>query len=83
MKDFKPLNNKVLVREIVDPEPEGLILAPRGRSYRGTVINVGEKVEDIKVGDEVFYRHTALETVRIGEETFLVLNRDADIYGIV
>ena len=83
MKDFQPLDKKVLVKEIIDPEPEGLILAPRGRSYRGIILKVGEAVKDLKEGDEIYYRHIPTETVRIGEETLLVLNRDADIYGIV
>lgn len=70
---MKPLNDNVLVDPIHDREI-GLIYTPEAHKLpptTGMVIAVGDKVQDCKVGDKVFFQRGKLKIEVSGKELYL------------
>jgi chaperonin GroES len=87
-KRFRPLGTVMLVRQ-VDPEkqtPAGLIIiddvAKKDVPAQGTVLAVGNKVVDIKVGEEIEFGKYAGTEFRLNGETLLLMRED-EVLGIL
>ena len=79
---MKPLKKKVLIESIPDEQltSSGIeIVSPRTKSFlKGKVLKIGEGVEEVKLGDSVFYSASAFEEV---EEWHLI--HESDIFVIL
>jgi len=76
----QPLFNQVLIEpdEKVDKTGISLPKSMREKPMRGQVVSVGRKVEDLKVGDAVYFRRYAGDPVEVelGRELLLIAEDD-------
>jgi chaperonin GroES len=89
MPPVKPLNDNVLIKR--DPLPKskvGSIYLPESYAGaihkvrdRGSIVAIGDKVTQVKIGDRVIFGRFAYQDFDKGEE--LILVRESDILGII
>lgn len=86
---FKPIGERVLVREIKVEEKtaSGIILPGANDREKPNIAEViavgkGEKLEDIKVGERVLYSKFSGTEIKDGEEKYLILSIE-DILAVV
>jgi chaperonin GroES len=82
---FKPLSDRLVVKEVVqDQKVGGLIMPEKINStiyYRkGEVVEVGDEVKDLKVGQQVIFGKQSGMPLDLVEGSFLLM-REAEIYG--
>jgi len=84
--NFKPYKNRILVkRKEEKTTASGIIVATdasREKPLQGTVMATGKEVEDIKVGDTVYFNRYSGSDVTIEGEDFILLTTD-DIQGVI
>jgi chaperonin GroES len=73
----KVLGNRVLIKleEVKTKTESGLILTPEVQEKKttGTVVSVGGKVEEVQVGDLVFYNKYSGTEIGIKGEKFVIV----------
>lgn len=82
---IKPLGKRVIIKQDIAPEKsEGGIYLPGSddnKLSQGSIVAVGMKVEDVKLGDVVIFgKYTGTE-IEHDKETYLVVN-ESDIIGV-
>ena len=84
-KNFQPLGDRVFVTYTEEMErTSGGIYVPdtaKEKPQRGTVLAIGKKVENVKVGDQVLFDKYSGSKLRIDDEDCLIL-KEEDILGI-
>lgn len=93
--DFKPLNDRILVKR-VDEESvtSGGILIPdtaKEKPLKGTVVAVGSGARndsgdlipmELKVGDVVYFNKWGSTEIKVNGEDFLVM-KESDVIGVL
>lgn len=89
----QPLRDRIIVRQDAtreDVSPMGIVIAAskgivesqKQLGRRGTVIAIGPKVYELKVGDRVLYGEFAHHEYREAGSTYQVL-QEADVAGVI
>lgn len=81
---IKPLRNYIVVRPTVRQISDVLVVENKEKFNRGTIVAIGPKVTDARVGDFVIYGNgTYLDFPKIQHEgeTFQMI-QEADIAGV-
>lgn len=83
---IKPIGNRILIkaRKIEEKRASGIIIATETKELNniGEVIEIGEKVTEIKKGDSVVYSKYNAEGIKQDGENYFIVNVD-DILAIV
>ncbi|MEM2153898.1 MAG: co-chaperone GroES [Nitrososphaeria archaeon] len=78
--NVKILGDRVLVKEVEEEEKttQGLVLVRHNTSevVRGIVQAVGEKVQEVKVGETVLYRPLSGQKITLEGEEFRILSEE-------
>jgi len=86
MASVKPLGKRLLVKRLEAQTTKGGIYLPESaqeKPKQGTVVALGEKVSDLKVGDQIYFSSYAGSEVSVsGEEGHLILPID-DVLCVV
>lgn len=88
MKKIKAINNHVLVKEIIQKEEvtqNGLVIPQTVKvepQKYGEVLSIGEKVNNVSVGDIVVFHQSGGQVILIEKEIQRILKND-EIYGIL
>lgn len=80
----KPRNEWVLVRRLQQGEQkvgELFIPADEKRSTTGIVEDIGSKVQDLQIGDNVIFTNFAMDVEVLGDDLTLV--REEEVYAIL
>lgn len=84
--NFKPLGERVLVKrtEVESKTASGIILvdSAKEKPNTATVVAIGTKVEDVKVGDTVVFEQYRGTEFQLEGEDYLVLNLE-NIIGVM
>ena len=78
---IKPLGKRVLIKQVEQEEvtKSGIVLpgtASKEKPITGEVIAVGKDVEDVKAGDKVIFEKYSGTEVKVGDDSFLILDID-------
>lgn len=88
MKSIKAINNHVVVKELIKSEEvtkSGIIMPSTVKvepQKYGEVLSVGEKVENVKVGDIVVFHQAGGQVASFDGEIQRILKNE-EIYGIL
>lgn len=87
--NIKPLGDRVLVEplsreELVDKTDSGIIIpeTAKERPEQGKIVNVGDKIKDIKVGQKVIFSKYGPTEIKVGEKEYLII-KEEDILAII
>jgi len=84
--NFKPLGERVLVErtEIENKTASGIIIPDNAKEKPQTakVVAVGDKVEDVRVGDTVMFEQYRGTELKLEEQEYLILNIE-NVIGIL
>jgi chaperonin GroES len=79
--NIRPLKDRLVVKRLPSPEKSGSIVIPdvaKEKLTMGTVISIGPKVDDVKVGDTVYFGRM----VDLEQYDFVMI-QEADIRVVV
>ena len=83
---FKPYKNRILVERVEEETTDtGIIVttsASKDRPLEGTVVAVGDEVDDIKVGDKIYFNKYSGSDVTIEGENYILLTTE-DVQGVM
>lgn len=82
---FKPLSDRLVVKEIVEQTKVGKLIMPENTSsalhYRkGEVVEVGSEIKDLSLGQKVIFGKMSGMPLDLVEGSFLLM-RESEIYG--
>jgi len=84
--NFKPLGERVLVErtEIENKTASGIIIPDNAKEKPQTakVVAIGDKVEDVRVGDTVMFEQYRGTELKLEEQEYLILNIE-NVIGIL
>lgn len=70
----RPLADRVIVKSDEPKKPEGEMWVPEEKLPVGTVMSIGKKVEECKVGDKVMYGKYAGVEITLEGDDYLILH---------
>ncbi len=84
---IKPLKDRVVVKyssEELEKTPGGIYVpdVAKEKPQKGTVIEVGSEVKEVKVGDTVLFDKYAGSKIKIDDVEYLII-KEEEILGIV
>ncbi len=84
---IKPLKERVVVKyssEELEKTPGGIYVpdVAKEKPQKGTVIEVGSEVKEVKVGDTVLFDKYAGSKIKIDDVEYLII-KEEEILGIV
>lgn len=83
---FKPMADRILIQrdDPVEVSDGGLYLPPESQEtpYQGTVIAVGNKVEEVKESDRILFGKYAGSEIEVGGEQFIILEEES-VLGVM
>lgn len=87
--NIKPLGDRVLVEplsrdELGDKTDSGIIIpeTAKERPEQGKIVNVGNKIKNIKVGQKVIFSKYGPTEIKVGEKEYLII-KEEDILAII
>jgi len=84
--NFKPLGERVLVErtEVENKTASGIIIPDNAKEKPQTakVVAVGDKVEDVRVGDTIMFEQYRGTELKLEEQEYLILNIE-NVIGIL
>jgi len=84
--NFKPLGERVLVErtEVENKTASGIIIPDNAKEKPQTakVVAIGDKVEDIRVGDTIMFEQYRGTELKLEEQEYLILNIE-NVIGIL
>jgi len=84
--NFKPLGERVLVErtEVENKTASGIIIPDNAKEKPQTakVVAVGDKVEDVRVGDTIMFEQYRGTELKLDGEEYLILNIE-NVIGIL
>lgn len=84
---IKPLKDRLVVKyssEELEKTPGGIYVpdVAKEKPQRGTVIEVGSEVKEVKVGDTVLFDKYAGSKIKVDDVEYLII-KEEEILGIV
>ncbi|MCX7723667.1 MAG: co-chaperone GroES [Thermodesulfovibrio sp.] len=84
---IKPLKDRVVVKfssEELEKTPGGIYVpdVAKEKPQKGTVIEVGSEVKEVKVGDTVLFDKYAGSKIKIDDVEYLII-KEEEILGII
>ncbi len=84
---IKPLKDRVVVKyssEELEKTPGGIYVpdVAKEKPQKGTVIEIGSEVKEVKVGDTVLFDKYAGSKIKIDDVEYLII-KEEEILGIV
>ncbi|MCX7988469.1 MAG: co-chaperone GroES [Thermodesulfovibrio sp.] len=84
---IKPLKDRIVVKyssEELEKTPGGIYVpdVAKEKPQKGTVIEVGSEVKEVKVGDTVLFDKYAGSKIKIDDVEYLII-KEEEILGIV
>ncbi len=84
---IKPLKDRVVVKyssEELEKTPGGIYVpdVAKEKPQKGTVIEVGSEVKEVKVGDTVLFDKYAGSKIKVDDVEYLII-KEEEILGIV
>lgn len=84
---IKPLKDRVVVRfssEELEKTPGGIYVpdVAKEKPQKGTVIEIGSEVKEVKVGDAVLFDKYAGSKIKIDDVEYLII-KEEEILGII
>lgn len=82
---FRPLGERIVVRRTDEKTTKSGIILPdnsKEKPLEGTVMSIGDEVENIKIGETVLYGKYSGSDITIDGEDFILLMTE-DVQGIL